>query len=148
MISDAISVDGDQLHVPVLPERPTDSPDRADRLWKNMTDRQDVVMWPRHLVAYCSPEQMMGKELREPSHVYSIGVITYELLTKRVPFPDAKGPAGLITAQLKTEPLAPSTHADVPRAVDQLVLRCLRKMPAERFDTLDALTRAIDELFD
>lgn len=59
--------------------------------------------------------------------VYSIGVIAYELLTKHLPFEDAKGAAAIITAQLKREPRAPSTHAAVPVEVDALILRCLHK---------------------
>src|SRR5690606_18054076 len=53
---------------------------------------------------YMSPEQLMGKQLDGRSDVYAMGVVCYELITGRLPFPNAKGPAGLITAQLREVP--------------------------------------------
>ena len=50
---------------------------------------------------YMSPEQLMGKELDGRSDIYTVGVLAYEMITGRLPFPDAKGPAALITAQLR-----------------------------------------------
>ncbi len=153
LVSEGILVDGDQVHLTSLPE-PQASSDSGDghgwlqhnafRLWRNLEGR--AIMVRDSIFTYMSPEQLMGKPLSEASHIYSIGVISYELLTNRLPFPDAKGPAGLITAQLKSHPQPPSTHATVPPAVDALVLRCLHKASAERVGTLDALVRAIDEL--
>jgi serine/threonine-protein kinase len=96
---------------------------------------------------YMSPEQLMGKALGPATDVYTLGVVAYELLTGGRPFPDAKGPAGLITAQLKKTPAAPSTFVtDIPPAVDTLVLRCLHKLPAERYADATILANEIAEV--
>src|SRR5215470_2589238 len=70
---------------------------------------------------YMSPEQLMGKQLDGRSDIYAMGVLSFELLTGRLPFPDANGPAELIGAQLKKVPPAPSVanpSGDIPPTVD------------------------------
>jgi hypothetical protein len=157
-VSDGILIDGEEVHVTTLlePERPShEDPgsehgwirDSAVQLWTNMVDREASRLPRDRLLVYMSPEELMGKLVDETSYVYSIGVIAYELLTKRLPFEDARGAAGLITAQLKREPRPPSNHAEVPTEVDELILRCLRKLRSERFANLHALACAIDERF-
>jgi len=95
---------------------------------------------------YMSPEQLMGKQLDGRSDVYAIGVLAYELITGHLPFPDAKGPAMLISAQLRTspEPLS-KTISTVPPVVDDIVLRCLGKEPKDRFEDVMALRIAAEE---
>ncbi len=80
---------------------------------------------------YMSPEQLMGKDLDGRSDIYGLGVLAYELMTGRLPFPDAVGPAMLISAQLKTVPQSPSTvhpKGAFPRDVDAMILRMLQKL--------------------
>jgi serine/threonine-protein kinase len=98
---------------------------------------------------YMSPEQLMGKQLDGRSDVYAIGVLAYELTTGRLPFPDAKGPAGLITAQLRQVPDPPS-HAhpagSIPGPVDSVVLKMLEKDKNKRFADVNELRAACDKL--
>ena len=85
---------------------------------------------------YMSPEQLMGKQLDGRSDVYAVGVLAYEMTTGRLPFPDAKGPAALITAQLKDTPDAPSVAfpgGNIPPSVDSIILKMLEKDKADRF---------------
>jgi tRNA A-37 threonylcarbamoyl transferase component Bud32 len=98
---------------------------------------------------YMSPEQLMGKQLDGRSDVYALGVLAYELMTGQLPFPDAKGPAGLITAQLKQTPKAPSVvrpAGGIPAAVDALILRCLEKDKNNRFADVSAVAAASNEV--
>jgi len=97
---------------------------------------------------YMSPEQLMGKQLDGRSDIYALGVLGYELMTGRLPFPDAKGPAGLITAQLKSTPKPPSQvnpAGQIPTGVDRVILKCLEKDKNNRFGDVNALARAVQD---
>jgi serine/threonine-protein kinase len=97
---------------------------------------------------YMSPEQLMGKQLDGRSDVYALGVLAYEMITGRLPFPEAKGPAGLITAQLKQTPLPPSQanpKAGLPEAADRTILKCLEKDKNNRYPSVAILASALQQ---
>lgn len=84
--------------------------------------------------AYGSPEQIQGLPLDQRSDIYSLGVIVYEMLTGIRPFQGNL--AALMYAHAHDAPPAftsvnPSTTC--PRTIESVVLRCLRKDPADRF---------------
>jgi serine/threonine-protein kinase len=96
-----------------------------------------------------SPEQLMGKQLDGRSDIYALGVLGYELLTGRLPFPDAQGPAALIAAQLRKTPDLPSVarpDAALPSGVDKVILMMLEKDRAKRYADSGALQAACLEV--
>lgn len=101
----------------------------------------DVVMGsPR----YMAPEQMESVSKADSrSDIYGIGAVLYELLTRRVPN-DGDTLNAMYMAALLGAPEAPSSlRSDVPRALDEVILRCLRSDPAARYVDVAALAHAL-----
>jgi eukaryotic-like serine/threonine-protein kinase len=93
---------------------------------------------------YISPEQAGGAaNAGPPSDLYSLGALTYYLITGRPPFVRPTV-AEAIVAHLREPPQPPSTHRpDVPPDLEAVVLRCLAKDPAERFEDARHLDGAL-----
>lgn len=82
---------------------------------------------------YMSPEQIQGGALTFHSDMYSLGVVLYELLTSKRPF-IAENLQALLDKIVKLDPLPPSeARAGLPKELDQLVLRALKKAPEHRY---------------
>jgi len=92
---------------------------------------------------YMPPEQVRGESADARSDIYSYGVSLYELLTGQLPF---KGDSqySLMTAHLKELPAAPITlRADLPPALNEIIMMAMAKDPAERFQSADAFRAAL-----
>ena len=77
--------------------------------------------------------------------LYALGCVAFWLLTGRLVF-DAATPMQVAVAHATKPPLPPSEVSEepIPEALDQLVLRCLAKDPAERPASATALLAALD----
>jgi serine/threonine-protein kinase len=96
--------------------------------------------------AYMSPEQCEGKgHIDHRSDVYSMGVVMYELLTGRVPFP-GDGFGEILVAHLTKTPDPPSTlNPDIKPEIEALVLHAIEKDKNRRFQSMDEFVRALED---
>jgi Tol biopolymer transport system component len=90
-------------------------------------------------MGYMSPEQAAGGKVDARSDVFSFGAVLYEMATGRRAFAGAST-AEVLAALMTEQPKAPSEVVpDLPKELDRLIQRCLRKEPERRFQhMLDA----------
>lgn len=96
---------------------------------------------------YMSPEQIQGGEVDERTDIYSLGVILYAMLSGRVPF-DGGSQVQTLMAHLEAEvpELRRPDDQSLPVELTQLVLRCLRKDPEDRFRSMSELIVGLKEV--
>jgi serine/threonine protein kinase len=95
---------------------------------------------------YMAPEQIMGKS-QIGSDVWALGVIMYILYTEMLPFYDDNEKA-LMDSILSREPDPPrEIEPDIPLELEEIILKCLKKDPLERYADAGVLKRALVEAF-
>ena len=93
---------------------------------------------------YLAPEQVNGRTADARTDVYALGLLISEMCTGHTPF---GGDTEIATAMARLTTTPPSIRAergDVPRALDDLVHRCLARDPAKRFASAAAVRHALD----
>jgi TolB-like protein len=94
---------------------------------------------------YMSPEQARGERAAPSTDVYSVGTILFELLTGELPFP-ADNPIVALTRRLKETPRAPrSVVTSIPRWLEGIVLKCLERVPTQRYQDAQEVLADLDE---
>jgi serine/threonine-protein kinase len=92
---------------------------------------------------YISPEQAAGRDAVPASDIYSLGVVAYECLSGRLPFPGENAVAMALAHVRDTpQPLPP----DIPPVVAGLVMQMLIKDPAARFPNGATLAQAVGQV--
>jgi hypothetical protein len=102
-------------------------------------------------LSYAAPEQVSPAEFGrtdERTDIYQLGVVFYELVTGSIPF-GGENMVEVGTAILRDPPVPPSEFNAGAAAVDRIILTCLKKDPALRYQSaqalLDALSGYLDE---
>jgi serine/threonine-protein kinase len=90
---------------------------------------------------YQSPEQILGETGGPPADVWSLGVILHELLGGDKPF--AAGDRKVVAQRIRSAAPTP-LPATVPRALAQIVERCLARLPEDRYADAGALAEALE----
>ncbi len=96
---------------------------------------------------YMSPEQMVGGEITGASDLYTLGIVIYEMIAGKRPFPELPTAASVLAAMLKPPPPLASA-AIVPAELDRIVMKCLERDAEERYQTADELAADLARLLE
>ena len=92
-------------------------------------------------VHYVSPEQARGGFCDAKSDIYSAGITMYEMITGQVPF-DGESTVSIAMKHLQEIIKPPSTIVpDIPKALEDIILKCTQKSPERRYPNAGALIR-------
>ncbi|HLG64001.1 MAG TPA: protein kinase [Ktedonosporobacter sp.] len=97
-------------------------------------------------VQYYAPEQAQGEIVSPAADVYALGIVMYEMLTGRTPF-DGDTPVAVAMQHIQDPPTPPSQlNPNIPSTLEDIILRCLEKVPEMRFRDGNVLARALETL--
>ncbi len=95
---------------------------------------------------YMSPEQARGQPLDFRSDIYSTGVVLYEVFTGSLPF-EGDSPLAVVLKHVQEMPPAPQTvNPKIDPKISAIILKCMEKDPAARYQTVNELYEALTKV--
>jgi serine/threonine-protein kinase len=95
---------------------------------------------------YISPEQIKGEDVDTRSDIYSMGATMYHMATGELPFPGNSAPIVMVK-QLHERAASPRTkNPRISRGLDAIIMKCLEKDPAHRYQSPSELVKALTAL--
>ena len=114
---------------------------RADAELQKLTATGIILGTPE----FMSPEQLRGKPLDARTDVYSLALMTYEMLTGKLPF-TGRTQQEMMIARLRSEPV-PLRQArpelDLPEGVEKVLAKAMQRAPDDRYSTAPEFANAL-----
>jgi len=100
---------------------------------------------------YMAPEQALGNQVDARTDIYAVGVIMYEVFAGSLPF-QGDSFMGILTQHITTDPEPVAQRAakagrQLPGNLADIITRCMRKNPAERFSSMDELVGELVRIY-
>jgi len=100
---------------------------------------------PIGTLPYMAPEQALGRDVDTRTDIYSLGMVLYEMAAGKRPFREDQ-PTRLIDDILhKIPPPLEQIRTGIPASLDQIIQKCLQKDPANRYQSANELSSALEE---
>ena len=93
--------------------------------------------------AYMSPEQVRGEKADGRTDIWAFGCTLYEMTTGRRPFPGEHGQAVLYGILNEAPPRPSALRVELPAGLEEVILTCLQKKPADRYPDMDGVIDAL-----
>ena len=95
---------------------------------------------------YMSPEQAQGKKLDAQTDIYSLGILMYEMLTRKPPFV-ANNSLAVAYKQVHEQPMPPSVkRKDTPKYLELIILKALKKEKHDRYESAEEFLLDLDRV--
>ncbi len=108
----------------------------------NLTEQGSIV----GTVAYMSPEQAEGRRVDARSDIFSFGAVLYEMATGRQAFSGDSKLSTLASILHKDPPALSTNGVVIPNELERIILRCLRKEPERRWQSIADIKVALEDL--
>ncbi len=95
---------------------------------------------------FMSPEQIRGKSIDQRSDIYALAVLAFELLTGELPFEGANAQETMLNHLAGRPRRIRTVLASIPEPLEQVIERCLKIDPADRYPTMADLAAALERI--
>jgi TolB-like protein len=100
---------------------------------------------PIGTLPYMAPEQALGREVDSRTDIYALGMVLYEMAAGKRPFREDQSTRLIDDILHKMPPPLEQIRTGIPAWLDKIVLKCLQKDPANRYQSANEVSSALEE---